>query len=283
MRALIVFLAAIVVSGCVNTMEREANRYTSITKEEAFDLITVRDDSLETRAEINTQDVFKAKSGLLGLTWDDNFLRAYIDKQTGHVTYQVYDRIYMKEWSYFYQVNYSSPSGTQTKDVVRVASDVESCSSNQFIGCTLREDVAWSIDRELLNEVAELYVPGQATGWKYKLKAKSGDGQTRALTAAEVVALLMAVDNYRELNKLPYSDKTQTRKPTRAADPKTREFGKQSIAAEEAAQKLGCKSSDRGRAVGDMIINDYGTETYQFHCADETMLIRCEFNNCRQL
>lgn len=91
-----------------------------------------------------------------------------------------------------------------------------------------------------------------------------------------------ALDFNRTVNavRVPGMKDTPTKLPNKFDN---REFGKQSITAEKSAQALGCLSGDGSRAVGDMIINDYGVETYQFHCENQTMLIRCEHNSCNQL
>lgn len=204
MRLISLAVFAVFLSGCAQVKQSsEASRLLDMTKEEFAAKIVIKDDALESRTEIHTQNGFSEKRGLVGIVWDDNFLRAYIDKETGLTTYQVYDRIYMKDWSYFYAANYTTPDGLKTKDVLRVASDVESCSSNAFVGCKLREDVAWYVDRELLDTVAGLYQPGQRTAWKYRLKAQQGSDRDRGFTAAEVAAFVEAVDRYKESKKLP--------------------------------------------------------------------------------
>lgn len=195
---------ALFLSGCAQVQQnQEADRLLDMTKEDFASSILVKGDALDTSIEINTQNGFKEKRGLVGIVWDDNFLRAYIDKETGLTTYQVYDRIYMKDWSYFHTANYSTPDGLKSQDVIQVAADVESCSSNAFVGCKLREDVAWYVDRELLDTVAELYQPGQRTAWKYRLKSQQGGDRDRGFTAAEVAAFLEAVDAYKERHRLP--------------------------------------------------------------------------------
>lgn len=281
MRLAIVIAVLSVLTGCVSNSTKQGMDYINMTKEQALSLTRVKDDELENIAQINTQEVFREKRGLVGIVWDDNFLRAYINKDTGETVYQVYDRVYMKDWSYLYQVNYSSPDGPQTKKLIRVASDVETCSSNAFIGCTLREDVAWNVDRQMLEIVAEKYNPGAMEAWKYKLKGQSGEDRIRGFTATEVAALLEKVDQYKTKNNLPMETATQT--DIRPLDPNEREFGKQSITAERYAKQEGCRGSDGATAQGFMIIRDYDAETYQFQCESGDLLVRCEAGVCETL
>lgn len=205
MRTLI-FALTLLMFGCVNTQTKQVDRLLILDKAHYKNTITLVDDQLETRAEINTQMGFQEKRGLVGIVWDDNFLRAYIDKETGLTTYQVYDVIYYKDgWAYFNVVNYSTPDGTKTKDLISISKDVESCSSNQFIGCTFREDAIWYLDRDLLDAIAKGYEDPakRSLAWKYKIKAKNGFEQIRFFMPAEVAALLEHVDSYKAKHNLP--------------------------------------------------------------------------------
>lgn len=203
MRLMFLF-AALLLAGCAGQqLQSEANRLISMSKEDFAAKITIQDDSLSTSAEINTQNGFVEKHGLLGMEYGDQFLRAFIDKETGLTSYQVYDIIYMKDWGYYYGVNYTAPDGLKSVDAIRVRSEVKSCSGNAFAGCILREDVAWSVDRALLDAIAAKYDSSKVVGWKYRVKAQQGEDQDRVITPAEVAALLDAVDAYKARYRLP--------------------------------------------------------------------------------
>lgn len=62
-----------------------------------------------------------------------------------------------------------------------------------------------------------------------------------------------------------------------------RHIGKHSIAAEDHAQALGCESENGTVVVGDMVNEEYGTETYEFQCMDKSLLVECEFGNCKKI
>lgn len=201
---LLFILGVIFLTGCAGQqLNNEASRLVSMSKDDFAAKIEIYDDSLSTSAEINTQNGFVEKHGLLGMEYGDQFIRAFIDKQTGLTTYQVYDILYTKEWAYYYGVNYASPDGLKSVDATKVRSEVKSCSGNAFAGCILREDVAWVVDRKLLDAVASKYKEGEIVGWKYRVKAQQGEDQDRVITTAEVVALLDAVDAYKARNQLP--------------------------------------------------------------------------------
>ena len=175
-----------------------------VSKEGFARHMRVVDDSLEASAEITSLYGYRvfAKNGVV---YDDNFLRAYVHKKTGETVYQVYDRVYMKDWYYLYRVNYRSGDEVKTQKLQRISSDVERCSSVPELGCRLREDVAWLASRELLNEIAESYVTDDKRKaweyrktWEYRLKAKQGPDVNRTFYAAEVAAFIEAVDKYKQ-------------------------------------------------------------------------------------
>jgi len=199
-----VLITAIMIAGCTPYSYEQATQSPpqDLSKEGFSEKITVKDGPLEDKAEINTLYGFRSFN-TSGEVWNDNFLRAYIDKSTGRTTYQIYDVIYMKDWSNFYQVNYLSSGNLKSKALLQISSDVISCSYISEYGCTLREDVAWNVDRNLLDRISASYttVADRAT-WEYKLKARAGVDENRMFFAAEVAALLEAVDTYKSSNSL---------------------------------------------------------------------------------
>lgn len=81
--------------GCATvTRESQIQTALSLTKEHFKNTTTVKDDPLDTVATITTVNGFQEKRGLLGIVWDDNFLRAFIDKKSGKTSFQVYQVIY---------------------------------------------------------------------------------------------------------------------------------------------------------------------------------------------
>lgn len=168
-----------------------------LSKEGFASNMRVVDDPLETKAKVTSKYGYRMIHSN-GVVYDDNFLRAYIDKSTGETYYQVYDRVYMNDWSFYNQVNYKSGGDVKAQEVVRVSSDVERCSSVRELGCRLREDIAWKVSRELLDEIAATYTTvADRNIWEYRLKAQQGRDITRMFFAAEVAAFVEAVDDYR--------------------------------------------------------------------------------------
>ena len=74
-------------------VSKQARKYLSMTPDDFKACTAIKDDSLDTIAVLNTSPCFQEKRGILGIVWNDNFLRAFIDKRTGATTYQVYQYI----------------------------------------------------------------------------------------------------------------------------------------------------------------------------------------------
>lgn len=191
-------LLAIAVTGCAaTTRESQIQTALSLTKEHFRNTATIKDDSLDTVATINTVNGFQEKRGLLGIVWDDNFLRAFIDKKSGKTSFQLYQAIYYQGsgWSFFQTVNFETPSGPQSKPVTVIKRDVD-CTGSRYSGCTYVEHVAFDADESLLRTIAAKYSPGQSSGWKFKFIAKSGRDYNDGMLPAEIAGFLDRVDEY---------------------------------------------------------------------------------------
>ena len=189
----------LILAGCA-TANREAQIQTAInlSKEHFRSTALVKDDSLDTVATISTVNGFQEKRGLLGVVWDDNFLRALVEKKTGRTTVQLYQVIYYQGsgWNFYQTVNFETTSGPESRPVTIIKRDVD-CSASRYSGCTYVEHVAFDVDEKLLRVVAERYQPGQLAVWRFKFSAKSGKDYNDGMLPAEVAGLLEALDGYR--------------------------------------------------------------------------------------
>lgn len=162
--------------------------------------VTLEDDDMEMTANLHTLNSFQEKHGLLGIVWNDIFLRAFVDKKTGETSYQVYFtyRGNAQTWPRLNQVNYEGPSGLQNANLDRIASDVD-CTGSRYIGCTYTEVVGFDAPEPFLREIASKYQTDQLSGgaWKMRFKGQSGLDVDEVLLSAEVSGLLMAVDQYK--------------------------------------------------------------------------------------
>ncbi|HJV28862.1 MAG TPA: hypothetical protein VJ673_24515 [Aromatoleum sp.] len=202
-RAAIVVL--ITLAGCAGVSQQaQYQTAISLTREHFRSTATIKDDPLDTIATINTANGFKEKRGLLGIVWDDNFLRAFIDKKSGKTTFQVYQVIYYQGsgWNFYQSVNFETPNGPVSVPVTVIDRSVE-CSGSRYGGCTYTEHIGFDLDESLLRTIAAGYQAGQPVAWKFKFNAKSGAEYRDGMLPAEIAGILDAVDGYRARRGLP--------------------------------------------------------------------------------
>ena len=165
--------------------------------------ILIEDDALDVEAMISTERGHTDRRGLLNIAWDDNFLRAYVDKRTGETRIQVYQFImYEGNWRFYNRVNYETPTGPVQDELRIVARDVGSCDGRSGV-CTHIESFVFDVDEGLLRTIAERYQPGQMAAWRFKFGAQRHQDWQGGLLPAEIVGFLAALDAYRERNGLP--------------------------------------------------------------------------------
>jgi hypothetical protein len=195
------FLVALCVSmyGCATVSpQQQVQAAISLTPEHFASTATIKDDPLDTTATINTYNGFQEKRGLLGIVWNDNFLRAFVDKKTGRTTIQLYQVIYYQGsgWNFFQTINYETPNGPTSKPVTVISRDVD-CTGSRYGGCTYNEHLGIELDEAFLRVIAKRYQPGQMAIWQFKLNAKSGQEHKDGMLPAEIVGFLQALDSYR--------------------------------------------------------------------------------------
>lgn len=180
------------------------DRALAMTPDDFAVAATVSDDDLDVRATISTEKGFSEKRGLLKVVWNDNFLRGFIDKKTGALSIQVYQRITYtaRSWRFYSGVNYETPDGPAEAMVDKIGSNVD-CSNSRYGGCTFTESFGFNVPEAVLRKAAAAYQPGAAIGWKFKYKARAGEDWPDGMLASEVAGFLKVVDNYRRNRNLP--------------------------------------------------------------------------------
>lgn len=189
----------------------------AMTPQQFQSSITIKDDALDTLAELNTSNGFQVKRGLLKIVWNDNFLRAFIDNKTGKTTIQLYEFVmYEGDWRYYNRVNFETPSGPKSAQLTSIARNVVTCAGSRYgSGCTLSEHFAFDVDEELLRTIANGYQPGAEKMWKFKYGAQRAEDWQSGLLPAEAAGFIAALDAYRSSKGLPKSTQDI------AAQPKT--------------------------------------------------------------
>jgi len=202
LRSLILLLALFGLSACETTEQRTQNAGTLTPEHFNITAIVVDDDSGDT-ALISTKSGFQQKQGLLRMVYDDNFLRAIIDKKTGNVTYQVYQSIYYQasDWRFYRKVNYETPDGPESVDAKFLRPPLAhnfDCPDHTSSVCAYNENVGFSVDRELLDRIASTYEPDKSVKWRFSFIPRVGDEFNDGLLVAEIIGFLQAVDSYKK-------------------------------------------------------------------------------------
>jgi hypothetical protein len=163
--------------------------------------VVIDDDDFATRAELATSNAYRNNGRFADPVRADNFMRAWIDKKTGSVMYQLYQTVtYGYDWRNFTYVNYASPTGPQTAKLEQIAREAIACYGDS---CTYRETVGFMVGEDLLKTIADQYVAGNTPPWRFKFRATKGFDWEDSITPAEVAGLLLAVDAYRSQHSLP--------------------------------------------------------------------------------
>jgi hypothetical protein len=189
---------------------KQLQRLLALTPADFQRTATLKDDSLDTVAQISTEPGFQEKRGLLKIVWNDNFLRAFIDKKTGATVFQVYQYIsYQGSWHFYTTANFETPSGPESIPVTVINRNVNSCSA--YLGCSFTEHIGFEVPENLLRSVAAQYAAKPDMIWRFKFGSQAGGDWQDGMVAAEVVGLLAAVDQYRATHRLsPTVEPTHT-------------------------------------------------------------------------
>lgn len=195
---------------CAANDKKLAAQAIAMTPQQFQSTAVIKDDNLDTTAQIDTSKGFQAKRGLLKILWNDNFLRAFIDKKTGATTIQVYEFImYEGNWRYYNTVNYETPTGPRSEAVKNIARNVVSCSGSRYgNGCMLSEHMAFDVDESLLRTIASKYTQGTLSAWKFKFGAQRAEDWNSGIFPAEVAGFLAVIDDYRTKHGLAANSST---------------------------------------------------------------------------
>jgi hypothetical protein len=164
---------------------------------------TLSDDALDRVATLTSTNGFVEHRSFGGHAPDDVFLRAFIDKTTGQVSYQVYASIRYRAYSWvrWDSATYEAPGGPLSARVDRIARLRTVCQRGWI--CPRSETIGLRIAGSVLRQQAELYIPGVMTPWQFKVTARAGGERILMLSTAEIAGMLMAVDAYRVGHHLP--------------------------------------------------------------------------------
>ena len=89
-----------------------------------------------------------------------------------------------------------TPEGPKSKKITVIDRDVD-CTNSRYGGCTHNEHVAFTVDEQLFETIANKYKPGIRVAWKYKIIPKAGEDYNDGLLPAEIAAIVETVAEYK--------------------------------------------------------------------------------------
>jgi len=186
-------------TACTSASMQDKSTHGELTREHFYQTSKLSDDSLDILATISTVDGYQEKHGLLGIVWNDNFLRVFIDKKTGSTKFQIYQTINYDaaSWMFYRSVSYETPSGPNTADLTDIKKSFDCSGASKYQGCSYVEHVGFYVSETILRRLSSGYTPGETKVWKFKFTALSGDTLDETMTLAEIAGALDAVDAYR--------------------------------------------------------------------------------------
>ncbi|MGR4864171.1 hypothetical protein [Caulobacter sp. LARHSG274] len=172
-------------------------RLAAMAAEEFQARARIVDDHLETETVISTEDGFRHTRGLFRTPWNDNHLRAVVDKRTGAARFEVRQTLkYPGSFRGYGEVNYQTASWPVSAPLVKVRDNAQNCALFEA-GEVCFEEVTFAVDEAHLRQIAERSAAGTPEPWTFKFKAGDAHEHRAAIVQAEVVGLLRAVEDYR--------------------------------------------------------------------------------------
>ena len=93
----------------------------SLSMEHFRDTATVKEDPLGAIATISTENGFVERRGLMGMVWNDEYLKGVIDEKTDQKSFQVYSMItYRGNWRFYQSASYQTPAGPRSVPLVQI-------------------------------------------------------------------------------------------------------------------------------------------------------------------
>lgn len=175
------------------------SQYAQLSVEHFIKTMTIKDDELETSAQFSTYKGHRPNaSGDLYLSLvsspNDEFMRAYIFKDSGKEVYQMYFLLKSSQWKRPSQINFAAGLGSKPTDRIGIDSD---CSGGY---CTSYEDVIVNFTKKELQQAVKVLGANSENLLKFRIKGQSGQDYDGSFSVNEIKAILQAVGSYKVKN-----------------------------------------------------------------------------------
>jgi hypothetical protein len=189
------------VSAKETSKEKQIREMFERTPEQILPLIQLSGDSMDPSLKVSTFGVSKlvSKGLLASTTYENSFLRGFVNKSTRAVSIQVYhSAVYTgSNWYHLNRATFEDADGLKETSLDRINSDV-ACGR---YGCTYSEDVAFDISIESLEKLAAKYNPMRKDQFlRYRLFGKSGDVINEGIPLNEIAAFVIKIKDLTKSN-----------------------------------------------------------------------------------
>jgi hypothetical protein len=158
--------------------------------EEIAGMVRITDDPLDTMVRITTEPFYTHRDRTFGGVPGDSYLRAFVDRKSGEVIYQLYFWIRLSDWQHLRTVSYETPEGPVSVAARTTDGQVTSCGR---YGCRLIETVIVDLPEKVLRSVSASAAAGSGEVWRFKVSGRYGEN-TSEMLKTEMAAILLAAD-----------------------------------------------------------------------------------------
>lgn len=171
-------------------LDRIEEKLEDLTPEHFQESASVSGDELDTLVTITTRDGVKHRGGFSARYRADSFVRAFVSRETGEASFQIYATItYNRDWRHYNQVNFATADGHISADLDRIGTDAN-C---EYSVCVLTEIVGFTVEEDTLRAITA----NGSDPWRFRFYARSGDDWTELMSRSELAGALATVDEYR--------------------------------------------------------------------------------------
>lgn len=198
--ALLAIVAPLILASPAIANERLPSGLAQLSPSDFASKARIVDDPREPTIVLSSRDGYKRGRSIGGARADDVYLEALIDRQTGHVSWQVWHELSMGSQRELGSVEYTSSGGTLEESGFLVMENrLDRCPPTDGIGsCNHVVRVAFELPDRTIREIAETYRPGARTSWPLRFKEANGRDITSGLAPAEVAGLILALEKWRQ-------------------------------------------------------------------------------------
>ncbi|MGB6309548.1 MAG: hypothetical protein WBF89_17315, partial [Steroidobacteraceae bacterium] len=155
----------------------------SLSMEHFRDTAVVTENPQNAVVTISTENGFQEGHGPMRTVWDDEFLEAAIDENTGQKSFLVHVWVtYIGNLRSYRSASYQAAEGMRSVPVTPGRQEKSLCAVGD---CTYTERLTFPVEEKLLRSVAVASASGQPTLWSFNLAAKSGPGYRGEFSSAE--------------------------------------------------------------------------------------------------